>query len=143
MSSSPLPPSPKPPEFQSASELLSLLRSRKIGAVELLKLHIERLEKYNPALNVVVATDIEGALRAAAKADNLARGRTDLPALHGLPMTIKDTFEVVGMPATCGLPFLAEHRPQEDADAVARLKTAARVDGTAGMSKRWCFDGDL
>jgi amidase len=119
--------SAQPLEFQSATEMLSLLRARQIGAVELLKLHLERFEKYNPALNVVVATDVEGALRAATAADNTARDAAALPPLHGLPMTIKDTFEVVGMPATCGLPFLAEHRPQRDADAVARLKAAGAI----------------
>ena len=111
--------------FRSATELLGLLRKRKIGAVELLKLHLERVEKHNPALNVVVAMDGEGALEAARKADNLPR--TDLPPLHGLPMTIKDTYEVVGMPTTCGLPLLANHRPRQDAEAVARLKGAGAV----------------
>lgn len=111
--------------FRSATELLGLLRTRKIGAVELLKLHLERVEKHNPALNVVVALDREGALEAARIADNLPR--SDLPPLHGLPMTIKDTYEVAGMSATCGLPLLADHRPQRDAEAVARLKGAGAV----------------
>jgi Asp-tRNA(Asn)/Glu-tRNA(Gln) amidotransferase A subunit family amidase len=44
--------SAQPLEFQSATEMLSLLRAKRIGAVELLKLHLERFDKYNPALNV-------------------------------------------------------------------------------------------
>ena len=127
MSNNPLSPAARPLEFQSATELLSLLRARKIGAVELLKLHLARLDRFNSALNVVIATDRDGALRAATQADNTRRDASDLPALHGLPMTIKDAFEVAGMPATCGLPFLAGHRPQEDADAVARLKAAGAI----------------
>ena len=115
----------QPVEFQSASEMLELLRSRKIGAVELLQIHLGRVEKYNPALNVIVAQDVEGALAAARDADD--RPASDLPLLHGLPMTIKDTYEVVGMPATCGFPFLANHMPQQDADAVTRLKAAGAV----------------
>ena len=114
-----------PSVFQSATEMLGLLRSRKIGAVELLQLHVDRVAKYNSALNVVVAQDIEGAMEAARAADN--KPASDLPALHGLPMTIKDTYEVAGMPATCGFPFLANHVPQQDADAVARLKAAGAV----------------
>ena len=115
------------PVFKSATELVSLLRARKIGAVELLYLHLERYEKYNRTINAVVAIDVDGAMQAARQADNDARDSESLPPLHGLPMTIKDTYEVVGMPATCGFPFLAGHRPQRDADAVVRLKSAGAI----------------
>lgn len=116
-----------PVEFQSATQLLGLLRAREIGAVELLQLHLSRCEKYNPAINAVVAKDVEGAMRAAQEADNHRGGAASLPPLHGLSMTVKDTFEVVGMPATCGLPKLAQHRPQRDAESVARLKAAGAI----------------
>ena len=115
----------RPLEFKPATELLELLRTRKIGAVELLNLHLARVEKYNPTLNAVVARDVEKALNAARQADNLKAG--DLAPLHGLPMTIKDSYEVVGMPATCGFPFLAKHVPHQDADAVAQLKAAGAI----------------
>lgn len=111
--------------FQSASRWLELLRDRRIGAVELLELHLGQLDRHNGSLNAVVATDLEAARAAAKASDNTpaaARG-----ALHGLPMTVKDTFEVVGMPATCGFPFLANHRPHKDADAVERLKAAGAI----------------
>ena len=114
-----------PPLFQSASRWLELLRERQIGAVELLDLHLAQLERHNPSVNAVVAKDLEGARAAAKAADNAttsARG-----ALHGLPMTVKDAFEATGMPTTCGFPFLADHRPQKDADAVARLKAAGAI----------------
>ncbi|HKR89935.1 MAG TPA: amidase [Phenylobacterium sp.] len=111
--------------FSTATQWLEALRARRIGAVELLNLHLQQVEKHNGALNVVVAQDIEGALEAARRADNLpSSGR---PPLSGLPMTVKDTYEVVGMPATCGFPFLADHRPQRDADPVARLKSAGAI----------------
>ncbi|HDR9504466.1 amidase [Burkholderia pyrrocinia] len=111
--------------FQSASQWLAMLRDRRIGAVELLELHLAQVAKHNPDINAVVARDLEGAFAAARAADS--RPRSELPPLHGLPMTIKDTFEVTGMPATCGFPFLADHRPQRDADAVARLRTAGAI----------------
>lgn len=110
--------------FQSSSQWLSLLRARKIGAVELLKLHLDHLERHNGAINAVVARDDEGAFAAARAADNQSSSRG---LLQGLPMTIKDSFEVVGMPATCGFPFLAGYRPQQDADPVARLRAAGAV----------------
>lgn len=114
-----------PVELRSATQLLALLKSRRIGAVELLQLVLARIEKYNPKFNIVVARDVEGAMRAAKRADEMKA--SDGGALHGLPMTIKDVWEVSGMPATCGFESLATHRPQRDADAVARLRAAGAV----------------
>jgi amidase len=110
-----------------ATRLLDLLKTRQISAVELLELHLERLSRLNPALNVIVDLDIEGARHAAQEADaTLARGAHVGP-LCGLPMTIKDAWEVTGLRATCGIPPLAQHRPTIDADAVARLRAAGAV----------------
>jgi amidase len=113
--------------FRSATDLLELLRSREIGAVELLELHLERVAKVNPAINCVVALDEEGALEQARKADEASARGEALGALHGLPMTIKDVFEVVGMPATCGFLHLADYRPTSDAEAVAALREAGAI----------------
>jgi amidase len=113
--------------FRSAVELREALRRKEISSRELLDLYLKRIERHNPALNVVVARDDEGAQKAAAQADN-ARARGEVAgALAGLPMTIKDAYEVVGMTATCGLPPLAKHKPARDADAVARLRKAGAI----------------
>lgn len=114
-----------PAELNSATTLLSMLAEGSIGSVELLDLLLQRYDRINPALNAVVTIDIEGA-RAAAKAAD------DLPAdqrgpLHGLPMTIKDAYEVVGMTASCGFPHLAGHHPRTDADPVALLRKAGAI----------------
>lgn len=114
-----------PTELLSASRQLALLRARRIGAVELLRLQLARVERLNPAFNMVVAQDIDGALAAAARADSLPAAEHG--PLHGLPMTIKDAWEVAGMTATCGFPFLKDHRPARDADAVARLRAAGAI----------------
>jgi amidase len=114
-----------PLELQSATELLNLLRTRKLGSLELLDTQLARVERLNPKLNAVVALDVEGARAAARAADNAPADRRG--PLHGLPMTIKDAYEVVGMTATCGLAHLAEHRPDRDADAVARLRAAGAI----------------
>lgn len=112
-------------EMQPATELLRLLRERKIGSLELLELQLARINRLNPALNAVVAMDVEGARHSARAADNApadSRG-----PLHGLPITIKDAYEVIGMPATCGFPDLAKHRPSRDADAVAHLRASGAI----------------
>ena len=113
--------------YLPATELKRLLMARQISVRELLDLYLARVEKLNPAINAVVALDVEGAKRRAWEADEgIARGDA-VPPLHGLPMTIKDAFEVVGMPATCGLEPLRHHRPERDADAVARLRRAGAI----------------
>lgn len=113
--------------FRSAVQLRAALQRKEISSRELLDLYLKRIERHNPALNLVIARDEEGARKAASAADDArARGAEQGP-LAGLPMTIKDAFEVAGMTATCGLPPLAEHRPARDADAVARLRKAGAI----------------
>ena len=114
-----------PLEFRSATTLLSLLRARKLGALELLDLQLARIGRTNPALNAVVSMDVERARSAARAADSA--GLAGCGPLHGVPITIKDAYEVVGMPATCGFPHLAKHVPARDADAVARLRAAGAI----------------
>ncbi len=114
-----------PLEFRSATTLLSLLRARKLGALELLDLQLARIGRMNSELNAVVAMDVERARAAAREADSTPIDRRG--ALHGLPITIKDAYEVVGMPAVCGFPHLAKHVPDRDADSVARLRAAGAI----------------
>ena len=116
-----------PVELRSATQLLQMLQSRQIGAVELLKLLLARIERVNPPLNLIVAMDVEGALDAASRADDATDAERRTRPLHGLPMTIKDAWEVAGMTATCGIVPLAQHRPTRDADAVARLRAAGAI----------------
>ncbi len=113
--------------FLTATEQKQLLASRRISAVELLDAHLERVNRINRVCNAVVALDEEGARREARTIDEkLARGGSTGP-LHGLPMTIKDSFAVVGMTATCGLEALRDYRPPQDAVAVAKIRAAGAV----------------
>ncbi|HWJ69193.1 MAG TPA: amidase [Sphingobium sp.] len=112
--------------FQTARALRNALDRREISAVELLDEQLAHYEAVNPAINAIVATDPDAA-RAAARAADAAIARGDAGPLAGIPMTIKDVFEVVGMPATCGFTELAGHYPERDADAVAALRAAGAV----------------
>jgi len=113
--------------FSTATELLGMLRRRELSSRELLELELARIAKHGKALNAVVTLDEERARHDAAAADEeLARGRVRGP-LHGLPMTIKDTFETAGVRTTAGSPELSAHVPARDADAVARLRRAGAV----------------
>jgi amidase len=109
------------PAFRSATALTAAIRNREIGCRELLEHYLARVERHNPALNVIVVSDLQGARRRADEADAaLARGE-NWGVLHGLPMSVKESFDVVGMPTTWGLPELKESLPPANALAVDRL----------------------
>ena len=129
------------PQFRSATELAAMIRRRELSSRELLELYLARIEKQNPRLNAVVTLDATGAREAAARADAaLDRGESWGP-LHGLPITIKDSFETAGMRTTSGSPGLSNHVPATDADAVKRLRGAGAV--ILGKTNLPVFAGDV
>lgn len=112
--------------FSTATEMLGALRDKKLSAVELLDLHVRRIERYNPAINAVVIKDYDRAREAAVAAD-AARARGDGGMLLGLPLTIKDAIDVQGLPTTCGVPERAQTYPERDARLVASVRAAGAV----------------
>jgi len=112
-----------PPHWWTASETMTELRSRRIGAVELLAHMRGRFERLGPQVNAVIETQFDFAEATARVVDN---GEIEAP-LAGLPMTIKDTFEVDGFGCRAGIPELKDYRSARDADAVARLRAAGAV----------------
>ena len=115
--------------FSSARAMLAALHYKKISASELLDLHLERIERCNPALNAIVTSNEEQARLRAAEADAaLARGEPMGP-LHGLPLTIKDTIEVAGLPATAGIPANAKRVPTKSAPVAQRVLDAGLMPG--------------
>src|SRR5580704_19043702 len=86
-----------------ATGQLAALAAKRISALELLEAALKRHEAANPPINAVVTRDLARAVeRARAIDDHRAKG-DPLGPLAGLPMTIKDTFDVEGMPASSGL----------------------------------------
>jgi amidase len=104
-----------------------MLQSGGITAADLLELFLARVDRFNPTYNLVVAFDRDRAREAAAQVDRRRAAGQTLGPLAGLPITIKDSFEVTGMPTTCGLEALRDHRPDRDADAVALLRDAGAI----------------
>jgi amidase len=113
--------------FRSAKELAADIRRKKIGCLELLDLYLSRVDKYNPALNAIIATDVEGARKRARAADRALARKQVWGPLHGVPMTIKESYDVVGMPTTWGVPELKDNLPPRNALAVDRLLDAGVV----------------
>lgn len=113
--------------FLSASALARAILRREISSLELLEHFEARVREYNPGINAIVATDFDSARELARAADeSLERGEIWGP-LHGVPMTIKDAFEVQGLPSTGGIPELKDHVPEESAVAVDRLDRAGAI----------------
>jgi amidase len=110
--------------FETATQLARRIRAKEISSRELTDLYIRRIEKYDEGLNAVVVRVFEQAREAADAADAaLARGE-DLGPLHGLPMTIKEAYDLAGTPTTWGLPLLAKNVATTDSESVARYKAA-------------------
>jgi amidase len=109
--------------FRSAKQLAGLIKKKKIGCLELLDLHLARVEKYDGALNAVVVRDVE---RARKRARALDRTRSK-GALHGVPMTVKESYDVAGLPTTWGVPKFRDNIAKKNAVVVDRLLDAGAV----------------
>ena len=113
--------------FRSAKQLAADIRRKKVGCLELLDAYLARVDTYNPRLNAIVVTDRDGARRRARAADAALRNGKVWGPLHGVPMTVKESYDVVGMPTTWGAPELKDNRPSRNALAVDRLLGAGVV----------------
>ncbi len=115
------------PAWLPATRLASLIRRRKLGCLELLDHYLDRVERFNPALNAIIATDVPRARRRAREADRaLDRGERWGP-LHGVPMTVKDSFDVAGLPTTWGVPAQRNNVARADALPVERVRDAGAI----------------
>ena len=110
--------------FRTATELASMIRAKKISSVELTQYFIDRIEKFDQGLNAVVVRDFDHALEAARKADALLARGDGMGPLHGLPMTIKESFDIAGLPTSWGIPAFEENIARRDSDVVERYKAA-------------------
>jgi len=113
--------------FASATELARRIKNKELGCVELLAYFLDRVDRFNPDLNAIVV-DIrdEATARAKAADEALAAGR-DWGPLHGVPMTVKESYDVAGTPTTWGVPELKDSIAETDALAITRLKDAGAV----------------
>jgi amidase len=113
--------------FASATDLSTEIADRSVGCVELLDFYLARVERHNPALNAVVVWQVEQARERARAADAaLARGERWGP-LHGIPMTVKESFNVAGLPTTFGNPLWKDNIAAENAFLIYRLLEAGAI----------------
>jgi len=111
----------------SAGDLAAAIRGREISATEALEHQVDRIERLDAPINSVVQWDLERARLAASTADDAVAAGDELGPLHGVPITVKDSFQTEGCITTSGAPDLAEFVPTEDAAPVARLRSAGAI----------------
>src|SRR6266508_2117354 len=115
------------PLFQSATDAAQTLRRKERSSRELTEMLLARIEAVNPALNAVVELRREAALQEAAAADATTARGDDAGPLHGVPMTIKDSFNVAGLHTTWGNPAFKDFVADSDATVPRRLKQAGAI----------------
>jgi amidase len=112
--------------FKTAVEVSAALAAKKVSAVELAEDAIGRIERHDAKINAICVRDFDRGLAAARAADaELARGVTK--PLLGIPMTVKESYNVAGLPTTWGIPAQKDFVPAEDALAITRVKDAGGV----------------
>jgi len=114
--------------FKSATEITKLIRDKEISCVEVTKQFLEHIKSYNTAINAIVDLRSEDdILNEAKNKDQLLKDGIALGVLHGLPMTVKDTFNVAGLISSNGNPKLKSNIAEEDAELITRLKNAGAI----------------
>ncbi|MGP9023039.1 amidase [Streptomyces sp. BR1] len=113
-------------KFATAEELMAALRAGEVTSVELTDEAITRIERDDKEINAICVPDFDRA-RAAARDADQARARGEDRPLLGLPVTVKESYNIAGLPTTWGMPQHRDFMPAEDAVQVARLKAAGAV----------------
>jgi amidase len=112
--------------YRTARELVAMLAARKISATELLEAALARILACDGRINALVVRDFDRAREAANAADRALASGERRPLL-GLPMSVKEAYNVAGLPTTWGFPAAKDYRPADDALAVTRVKAAGAV----------------
>jgi amidase len=120
---------PKTPEIcrMSAVEMARRLRRKELSAREVLKAHLEQIDRVNPQVNAIVTLAREEAMKRAAAADEAAAKGRFFGPLHGLPVAHKDLQETKGLRTTYGSPVFKDNVPDFDTLLVERIKGAGAI----------------
>jgi Asp-tRNA(Asn)/Glu-tRNA(Gln) amidotransferase A subunit family amidase len=115
------------PNRFSLCSMADMVRERKVSPVELVDAHYRQIAAHNLQINAFVVL-LEEQARVAAKQAEAAVMRGDtLGLLHGVPVTVKDSFDVMGLATLCGSKFRMGHRAAADSAAAARMRAAGAI----------------
>jgi amidase len=113
--------------FLSATKQSELIRTQKISVVQLIRAHLDQIERFNPVLNAIVTLTAESAMAEAVLADKKTASNEPLGVLHGLPVAHKDLFLTKGVRTTFGSLAFKDFVPEVDSLPVERLKQAGAI----------------
>jgi Asp-tRNA(Asn)/Glu-tRNA(Gln) amidotransferase A subunit family amidase len=113
--------------FKSAEELVRLYEQRKVSPVEVVEAHLRRIRALDPQLKAYITVDEEQALSAARAAERSMARDEVLPALHGIPVSFKDTEFTEGLRSTSGSKIYESFVPAADSILVERLRRAGAI----------------
>ncbi|WP_114638955.1 amidase [Polynucleobacter necessarius] len=118
--------------YQSATSLAHVIKTKKLSVLEVMDAHIDRIEKYNSAINAIVTADLEAARQHAKDADKLLAADNPIGPLFGLPVVHKDNVSTKGMRTTFGSLAYENNIPNQDSLIVKRQRDAGAI--TLGKS---------
>lgn len=124
------------PGFLSATQIAERIKKRELSAVDVLEMYFDRIDRFNPKINAIVWEDRDSAITFAKACDGkIAKdGVEDLPPLFGVPMTVKEHFNIKGSPSCMGAPEQLWFTAEEDGLAVKLLRSAGvNVFGKSNM----------
>ncbi|MEO2173510.1 MAG: amidase [bacterium] len=108
----------------SALELAQKIRDKEITSVELTQLYIDRIEEFDGDINAVVVRIFDDALACARRADEAIAAGEEVGPLHGIPMTIKESYVIADTPSTWGVEAFRNNVAKQDGLAVQRFRNA-------------------
>jgi amidase len=113
--------------FLNATEMATLIKQKKLSALEVMEAHLKQIDRVNPKVNAIVTLIADQALDNARKADEAQAHGAALGPLHGLPIAHKDLVETAGIRTTFGSPIFKDNVPTHDAILVERIRHAGAI----------------
>jgi amidase len=110
-----------------AVELARRLARKEVSARDVVRAHLEQIDRVNPGVNAIVTLVADAAMAAAVRADEAIVREGPSGVLHGLPVAHKDLVDTAGLRTTYGSPIYREHVPSQDAVIVRRMRAAGAI----------------
>src|SRR5580704_3788920 len=120
-------PPPFAPDFASALDAAAAIKAKRISSVELTELAFRRVDHYNAKINAVILEFREASLARAREADQALAKKQWWGPFHGVPITVKESYGMEGVPTTAGLPQYKDFRPKQNAVAIDRILRAGAI----------------
>src|SRR6266851_5337130 len=115
------------PEFASALDAAEAIRAKRVSSLELTELAFRRIDGYNPKINAVILQFREQSLARAREADRALAKKEWWGPFHGVPITVKESYGMEGVPTTAGVPQYNDFRPTRNAVVIDRILRAGAI----------------